>query len=399
MTVETRIKDELHRMGGEIEPRPGAWVALEAAIRRNGKRRIGAGLVALALTAGTSVALPRLLSERASEDGTLARPETFKLVHRATIPLSECSEPASDCDRPFVYNIAIGFGSAWINRGRDLVRIDLATNRISRLDPATVGLDVADFPTAIEDVAVGAGAVWVWHTTSSRAEQVSRIDPATNRLVATIPLPRLRGVGGHGDRLVTVGAGSVWAIVGGSQSPPSGLDVVEVVRIDPRRNRSSGTFSANTRRLAVGERAAWYADENLGLIRVDPQTLTGESIPDTPIDAAGIAAGAGAVWLTTGDPHEKGNGSLIRIDPHSERVVSRIRLSAGGPIVVGQGAVWFIDFADGSELAWLDPASDRIVGRVSIPTRGPVDLAVGDGTVWVTSMNDGIAYRYDIETR
>ena len=74
-----------------------------------------------------------------------------------------------------------------------MARIDLASGRL-----------VADIPVPSEPhrVAYGAGAVWVgnWHDNS-----VSRIDPATNRLVGS-PIP----IGAHHAGNLVVGAGGVW---------------------------------------------------------------------------------------------------------------------------------------------------------------------------------------------
>jgi YVTN family beta-propeller protein len=52
-------------------------------------------------------------------------------------------------------------------------------------------------------IAYGAGAVWV---ANSRDGTVSRIDPATSRVVATIHL-------GNSPRRIAVGAGKVWVTV------------------------------------------------------------------------------------------------------------------------------------------------------------------------------------------
>lgn len=59
-----------------------------------------------------------------------------------------------------------------------------------------------------------------------------------------------------------------------------------------------------------------------------------------------------------------------------------------------EGAVWLVD-AGG--LAWIDPKTNDIVGRLDLGwLRGPPDLAVGEGTAWVTSMNDARARRIDL---
>ena len=61
------------------------------------------------------------------------------------------------------------------------------------------------------DVAVGAGGVWV---ANSREGTVSRIDPQSNRVIATIRV-------GHSLQGIAVGGGAVWVSVQARE--PDGL--------------------------------------------------------------------------------------------------------------------------------------------------------------------------------
>ena len=122
---------------------------------------------------------------------------------------------------------------------------------------------MADIPVPSEPhrVAYGAGAVWVgnWHDDS-----VSRIDPATNRVVGS-PIP----IGLHHAGNLVVGAGDLW-VTSDYRVDGAAEDVV-VVRIDPQTNRAVET-------VAVGGH---------------------------PID---VAATKGAVWVSVANP-----GRLLRI--------------------------------------------------------------------------------------
>jgi YVTN family beta-propeller protein len=133
---------------------------------------------------------------------------------------------------------------------------------VTRIDPAS-GKVVVNIPVPSEPhrVAYGAGAAWVgnWHDNS-----VSRIDPATNRVVGSrIP------IGSHHAGNLAVGAGSVW-VTSDYRENADPEDVV-VVRIDPQTNRVIET-------IAVGGH---------------------------PID---VAATRGAVWVSVADP-----GTVLRI--------------------------------------------------------------------------------------
>jgi len=151
-------------------------------------------------------------------------------------------------------SLAVGGGSLWVanHDARTVTRIDQASGKV-----------VADIPVPSEPhrVAYGAGAAWVgnWHDNS-----VSRIDPETNRVVGS-PIP----IGLHHAGNLVAGAGGVW-VTSDYRVDAAAEDVV-VVRIDPQTNRAVET-------IAVGGH---------------------------PID---VAATGGAVWVSVADP-----GTVLRI--------------------------------------------------------------------------------------
>jgi DNA-binding beta-propeller fold protein YncE len=151
-------------------------------------------------------------------------------------------------------SLAVGGGSLWVanHDARTVTRVDQASGKV-----------VADIPVPSEPhrVAYGAGAAWVgnWHDNS-----VSRIDPTTNRVVGS-PIP----IGLHHAGNLAVGADGVW-VTSDYRVDAAPEDVV-VVRIDPRTNRAVET-------IAVGGH---------------------------PID---VAATGSAVWVSVADP-----GTVLRI--------------------------------------------------------------------------------------
>jgi hypothetical protein len=122
----------------------------------------------------------------------------------------------------------------------------------------------ASKPTAIPvggppgGVAVGAGSFWV----SAANHTLARIDPASRRVVATIPLDDL-----HLPGSVVVAGEAVWVFASG------GL----LQRIDPAANRVMHTLQVGPQevelvRLAAGAGAVWLSDARAHtLLRIDPQ--------------------------------------------------------------------------------------------------------------------------------
>ncbi len=146
-------------------------------------------------------------------------------TEQASVPLG--SSPSS---------IAVGEGAIWA--------IDADDGTISRIDPRTRTRErtfsTASTPT---DVAVGAGAVWVGNAFRGRRsrgvfpESVSRLDPETGVVDATITLPGADAHGyfqggGFNQQRIAVTADAVWAV-----NPDR-----TVSRIDPRTNRRVATI-------------------------------------------------------------------------------------------------------------------------------------------------------------
>jgi DNA-binding beta-propeller fold protein YncE len=159
-------------------------------------------------------------------------PQTNRLTSR---PVITGASPQS---------LAVGGGSLWVanHDARAVTRIDQASGKV-----------VADIPVPSEPhrVADGAGAAWVgnWHPNS-----VSRIDPATNRVVGS-PIP----IGFHHAGNLVIGAGSVW-VTSDYRVDAAPEDVV-VVRIDPKVNRAVETIAVGGHPIDVAatEAAIWVS--------------------------------------------------------------------------------------------------------------------------------------------
>jgi predicted Ser/Thr protein kinase len=201
-------------------------------------------------------------------------------------------------------SIASGFDSVWVTKEstNTVLRINARTRRRvpgGAIEIARPGRNVA--------VATGAGAVWVGvrnrDPDDRTPESVVRIDPSTGEQ-REIPVER-------GVQDLTVGAGAVWVTNRFSST---------VTRI-----RTSDGFStrvrvgAQPRGIAVGENAVWVAaagdDE---ITRINPRSLETKSIPLQAIPER-VAVGGGSVWVTA-----KEAGRLIRIVARTRKVLERV---------------------------------------------------------------------------
>jgi len=107
-----------------------------------------------------------------------------------------------------------------------------------------------------------------------------------------------------------------------------------------------------------------------------------------------MAAGAGALWVS------QSGERLLRVDPHSRRVVATLALLGVGAPVVTDGGVWAACCWSGINTAHpagsvvrIDPAGNQVVVRIRLPGL-PTAVGAGPSGVWVTGAG-GPIWRVD----
>jgi YVTN family beta-propeller protein len=327
--------------------------------------------IAGALILGAAIAVPVVLTgddtraiSVAPNSVAVIDPTTNRIV--ADVPVGNA--PSS---------IAVGEGAVWVLNADD--------HTVSKIDSESLRV-VKTFSTATEstDLDVGEGSVWVGDGVPAASSEffgtivpvgLSRVEPGS--AVTTDRIELLRGgtsdvhlIGrSPGERQIAVGAGAVWALDGEGT----------VWRLDPDTGQVlAGIERLGARSLAADERGLWVVTD-AGVARIDPERdAVAEEFELTTLALAGIATGAGAVWIT--DPYA---GMLWRVDPGPEPITRTVAVGPGAwSVAFGEGAVWMANVLDGS-LVRVDPATNRVVAR--IPLGGtPRELAVGEGRVWVS---------------
>ena len=277
---------------------------------------IGSVVVLMALAACTSsapgaAAPARLKTTATGQAGTGTRVSVGVGVHVGGVVklINLPSAPSG---------LGFGFGSVWVavdaEAGGLLLRISPATNRVVARIP------VGAFPTRM---AAGLGALWV---TNTGDDTLSRIDPSSNRVTATI-------AAGHGPFGVGVDAGMVW--VGDADT--------SIVRVDPATNRRVQTV-----RLGPGNQFR------------------------------GLSAGFGSVWAVSAD------GRVTRLDSATGRITAelKIRKCCDGEFAITKDAVWMSNVVD-HRVRRIDPATNRVAAAINVADK-PFGIGVAGGLVWVT---------------
>lgn len=138
---------------------------------------------------------------------------------------------------------------------------DAAKGRLTRVNPYNNGvIEVIDVGPNPGRLAVGEGGVWTLNRgTGSSGATVTRVDPATNKVVATITL----GDSSSGE--IAAGLGSVWISAPG----------VPLIRIDPRTNRAVQRFTGEGGgAVLVAHGSLWIAAGPQLTWRLDPALVS-----------------------------------------------------------------------------------------------------------------------------
>jgi len=133
-----------------------------------------------------------------------------------------------------------------------------ATGHLTRVNPHNNEIvEVIEVGPKPGRLAVGEGGVWTLNRgAGGNGGTVSRVDPATNKVVATIPVGDAAATGE-----IAAGLGSVWISAPG----------VPLLRIDPRTNRAVQRFTGDGGgAVLVAHGSLWIAAGPLLTWRLDP---------------------------------------------------------------------------------------------------------------------------------
>jgi branched-chain amino acid transport system substrate-binding protein len=327
---------------------------------------------ALLVTAAAAAAGLKLASD---SGGHTASPASAIVVLNPRTGHVETRVPSTQTSA----SLAVGAGSLWA--------LSTGDRTISRINPTTKKV-VQTFTTSgiPTDLAVGPGGLWVENGRATGGSSlmgvvvphsISRLDPRSAVPIRMIPLPIATSdsaagfLRATGSSALAIGAGAVWAIDADSS----------VARIDPSTgNRVATVTGLSVQAIAASGGAVWVDDGMTTLARIDPRTnrIT-TRIPLTASELDGIAIGGGAVWVA-----DQQDGTVWRVVPGPHPVTRTISVGIGVlSLSFGAGALWAANPFDGT-ISRIDPVTYAIhtvrVGGT------PQALAVGDGAVW-TSIN------------
>jgi DNA-binding SARP family transcriptional activator/DNA-binding beta-propeller fold protein YncE len=257
-------------------------------------------------------------------------------------------------------------------------------NSLAVIDPQNERVEkviaIGDTPRG---VAVGRRYVW---TANAGEGTVSQVDPQKLKLVRTI------GLGTAATSLVESG-GQVWVATGSD-------DTVE--RIDARSGGVLDTvelpsdFSSSAYAIAAGAGAVWVGSGNK-LVKIDPTlgVVEGHRRIGGGIGGGvnGIVVLGSSVWVVASDE------SVTRISAVSLRQTARTGIGfVPSGVAAGPDSVW----VGTPTVMRIDPLTARVTATSEvIPLRDyppTLSIAYGNGYVWVASFDTGRVIRLDPNT-
>jgi len=264
----------------------------------------------------------------------------------------------------------------WMVLTQDAVWVsDYPKNSVYRLDPATnriaATVDVGKGPCS--GIAAGAGSVWVPVCGDG---VLARIDEHSQQVTARLPFRPADSEGG-----IAFGDGSVWML-----TDKTGV----LSRIDPAKGQAIATIQVLPASFACafGEGAVWVTSTASNkLVRVDPQTNRVTRTVEVGAGPRFLTIGAGSVWTLN-----QGDGTISRVDAGSSQLIASIAaglVGTGGEIAYGEGAVWATLFQ--TPITRIDPATNSVSAQWTGP--GGDSIRAGFGSVWLTNLKQHNLWR------
>ena len=261
--------------------------------------------------------------------------------------------------------VTVGAHSVWTaNAGEATVsQIDPKELRVVQ----TVGLGLA-----ATDLVEARGDVWV---ATGSDNNIVRIDARSGGILARAKISRDQFASAYA---IAADANAIWV---GSGS--------DIFKIDPSSHELLGRwhYGSGINDLAVGGGSVWLVSSGETVARVSGTTVRPTGEASIGVIPTALAIGGGSIWVAAPAPYGS-YAAVWRLDPITARVTQTTPLGkvVGYPptleIAFGEGAVWVASY-DAGTVTRLDPVTGTVVATIRIGGH-PSGIAVGANRVWVT---------------
>lgn len=131
------------------------------------------------------------------------------------------------------------------------------------------------------------------------------------------------------------------------------------------------------------------------LDKIDAKTnKTGDPVAGIQKPCGGMVSAFGSLWVPA-----CGNGSLVRIDPKTSKVIATIGSGTDdvrGSIAASPDSVWLLTDSK-TTVSRIDPDQNAVVGEIRVPA-GCEGLTFGESALWVACPNENKVLRINPES-
>jgi YVTN family beta-propeller protein len=327
-----------------------------------------AGVVAALIGAGLAVAMA--LAFLADWGGGAPHPQRQATTETRTAP---APAPVLTAEPPIHVGslptgLAIGLGGVYAaNEGDGTLRhLDAVT---SKLDATKVV--IGGGPDA---VAAGSSGIWV---TSRRTNTLTRVDPRTMAVVATIPV-------GRAPRAVAI-ANKDWAVWVANEKDGTVMRVDATTNsVDPAKPIKVGR---SPHALATAPGVVFVANRLDGtLSRIDARSRRVTSTTKTGKRPTALVVSGRFLWVANGD------GSVDHVDMRTNKVIGRTPVGGEPSALASTATNVYVADRERGRITRLDPETGRVVGT-PVRVRDPIAMRAGAGALWIADRTSGNVIR------
>lgn len=257
---------------------------------------------------------------------------------------------------------------------------------VARLDPKTntVAAVITVGKRPCSGLAAGFGSVWVPICGDTRSDphvppSVSRLDIKTNKVMASIPVGPVQGEGG-----IASSPDGVWLVT----------DAKGVLsKIDPATNAvvAEVTVPPGSAGVTYGEGYVWVTSPMANtLVGVDPKANKVVYSVEVGPGPRFVTSGAGSAWTLN-----QGDGTVSRVDAKTGKLIKNIEVGipgTGGELAFGAGHVWAT--APEIPISEIDPGTNAVIKQWF--GDGGDSLRIGFNSIFLSNLRNQNVWRIDL---
>lgn len=373
MSIDNVIERAFERHESDVRPGPGAWHEVQRRVRRRHRYRLVAtALGATIAVVGAIVVVPKIGPE--PNDRFDALPDGWRPI------------------RSDQGGFRVGFPPGW-KASDDLgVTVGVPPDAFSSSEGkplfiVTFSIVPEPYDRTPQTYLFAPDPTTVRGRKANRYSDASLDDTFRRRIIYRIEWPRLCA-----DRACSGAYTLIASIVGTDEKlweryRPIAERIVQ--RAEPAPVSGSSTTSFVQAKIGADAISMTSTSDGLwalipapgevarpgSLVKIDPRTNRVSLRLAVGLNPKAVVGGFGSIWVSHGAPQN----SVWRFDLATNKATARIKVEDAGDIVAGEGAVWVVG---GAGVSVIDPGTNRVRMSVAVGGGGPPRLAVGGGYVW-----------------